>query len=205
MKKTLLTTLRNKKTTIHEFRLAAEKLGLILASETATFLDKEDISIETPLTKTTGTTFKNNIILVPILRSGMALLNPFIRFFEHAQVGFVGLRRDEKTAIAQMYYYKVPPITKNDDVILLDPMIATGGSAIDALEILKKAGAREEKIIFAAIVASQKGLANIKEKFPKIKIIVPEIDKELNDKKFIVPGLGDFGDRYFGTEESLTM
>ena len=197
----LLTILRNKKTTIERFRQISEKLGFVLANEVSKLLDKKKITIETPLAPTEGCKFENNIILVPILRSGIVLLNPFLKFFEQAKVGFVGLQRDEKTAIAELYYYKVPSISAQDDVILLDPMIATGGSAIDALKILKERGAKEEKIIFAAVIAATEGLERIKKTFPKIKIIIPEVDKELNDKKFIVPGLGDFGDRFFGTEE----
>ncbi|MBU1008042.1 uracil phosphoribosyltransferase [Candidatus Dependentiae bacterium] len=200
MKEALLTTLRNKKTSIAQFRQAAEKLGLILAAEAAQLLEQETISIETPLAKTEGGQFKNNLVLVPILRSGIALLNPFLHFFQRASVGFVGLQRDEKTAVAELYYYKMPPLSAQDDVILLDPMIATGGSAIDALNILKEKGAHEEKIVFVAIVAAPDGLERIKKAFPKIKIIVPAIDERLNNKKFIIPGLGDFGDRFFGTD-----
>lgn len=199
MKQTLLTILRNKKTTIDQFRQASEKLGLVLANEVSSHLEKEKISIETPMAATQGYKFKNDIVLVPILRSGIALLSPFMSFFPKATVGFVGLQRDEKTAIAELYYYKVPPIKDTDDVILLDPMIATGGSAIDALKILKDNGAKEEKIIFAAVIAATEGLERVKKEFPKIKIIIPHVDSKLNTKKFIVPGLGDFGDRFFGT------
>lgn len=188
MKDTLVTILRDKNTSIDQFRKASEKLGFILASEVSQYLEKQNSSI------------KNNIVLIPILRSGIAFLVPFLNVFEKARVGFVGLQRDEKTAIAKLYYDKIPPISQDDDVILLDPMIATGGSAIDALEILKKKGAREEKIIFVSIIGSIEGLELVQTKFPKIKIIVPAIDKKLDSKKFIVPGLGDFGDRFFGTD-----
>jgi len=201
MKDALLTILRNKNTPMNQFRQASEKLGFVLANEVSQYLEKETITIETPLAKTEGVAFKNNIVLVPILRSGIALLNPFLQFFQSATVGFVGLQRDEKTAIAELYYYKMPLLTYSDDVVLLDPMIATGGSAIDALKILKERGAREEKIIFAAVVAATEGIEQVKNEFPKIKIIIPTVDKKLNEKKFIVPGLGDFGDRFFGTEE----
>ena len=201
MKNTLLTILRNKETSAKEFRKASEKLAYLLAGEIADHLSKDSISIETPISPATGTQIKDEIILVPILRSGIALLTYFMQFFERAKVGFVGLQRDEKTAIAEQYYYKVPTIKPNDNVVLLDPMIATGGSAIAALHILKKAGASEEKIYFAAIIAAQEGIDAVKKVFPKITICVAHIDQELNDKKYIVPGLGDFGDRYFGTEE----
>jgi len=205
MKQSLITILRNKNTTISQFHRASEKLGSILAYEISQHIKTEDVVVESPLEKSEGSEIKSQIILVPILRSGVALLGPFIRFFNKAKVGFVGLRRDEKTAVAELYYYKIPKIKSDDTVILLDPMIATGGSAIDALRIIKKAGASEDKILFAAVIAAQEGLDKIKSEFPKVKIEVAQVDKELNDKKYIVPGLGDFGDRYFGTEEAMSI
>lgn len=206
MKKALITILRNKKTTISKFRKTANQLGYILANETSNYLSKEKIKVITPLQEeANGYQLKNEIILVPILRSGIALLTSFMQFFETAKIGFVGLQRDETTAIAKTYYYKVPKISEKEDVILLDPMIATGGSAIEALKILKKAGAQESKIIFAAVIAATEGIKKIKKEFPKIKIIVAQEDKQLNNKKFIVPGLGDFGDRYFGTKRNSNL
>jgi len=199
MKHKLLSILRNKSTTISEYREASEKLGLLLAQETAQFLEKKDIEIETPLAKATGVEFKNEIVLIPILRSGLVLLNPFLKYYPEANVGFVGMRRDEVTAIPKLYYNNLPRISPMDDVIVLDPMIATGGSGSAALEILKKEGIKEEKIIFVAVIASEEGVDHIKNQFPKIRLTVVESDKELNAQKFIVPGLGDFGDRYFGT------
>lgn len=200
MKELLLTILRNKETPVAKYREAAHKLGSLLAYESANFLEKGNITIETQLAKTEGFKFKNNIVLIPILRSGIALLDAFIRVFDSANVGFIGLRRDEKTAIASLYYDKLPKISPADDIILLDPMIATGGSGTEAIAILKKLGLKEEKMLFVAIIASKEGIEKIKNKFPKVRIIVPHIDNSLNSKKFIVPGLGDFGDRYFGTE-----
>ncbi|MCK4517408.1 uracil phosphoribosyltransferase [Candidatus Babeliales bacterium] len=205
MKKELITILRNKKTTTDLFRQCSEQIGFILANEASSQLSPKSISVETPLTKTTGSTFSDNIVLVPILRSGIALLDPFLKFFPKANVGFVGLRRDEKTAIAQMYYYKVPPITPETEIIILDPMIATGGSGLEALRILKEAGASEDKIVFAAIIAAPEGIKKIQTAHLKIKIVVIQVDEKLNDQKFIVPGLGDFGDRYFGTPDATCM
>lgn len=200
MKKILLTKLQNKETTIDQFRRAADSLGLILALEVTQTLEKKEIAIQTPLAPTAGYSFKNNIILVPILRSGMALLHPFMVFFPTAHIGCIGLKRDEVTAIPSLYYKNLPKIENNDDVIMLDPMIATGGSALCALKILIDHGIKEEKILFAAVIAAEEGLNRIKKEFPKVRIFIPLINKELNAKKFIVPGLGDFGDRYFGTE-----
>lgn len=199
MKNILLSILRNKNTKTSQYRDASEKLGLILAQETSKFLEKKEEEIETPMAKVVGIEFKNNIVLIPILRSGLVLMNSFLQYYENAGVGFVGMRRDEETAIPKLYYKNLPKISPMDDVIVLDPMIATGGSGAAALDILKKDGIKEEKIIFVAIIASQDGVEYIKNKFPKIKLTVVETDKELNAQKFIVPGLGDFGDRYFGT------
>jgi uracil phosphoribosyltransferase len=200
MKSIFLTTLRDKSTGIKNFREASHKLGYLLAQEIAKLLEKKQHTIETPLAKSDGVVLKNDVILVPILRSGVALLHPFLEFFENAKVGFVGLQRDEKTAVANLYYHKLPEVVPTDDVVLLDPMIATGGSAIDAIKILKEEKIEENKIKFAAVIASREGLDRIRKEFPKIKIVVPHVDEKLNDKKFIVPGLGDFGDRFFGTE-----
>lgn len=200
MEPIFLTVLRNKNISRFEFRSAAYKLGCLLAAETVKLLEKSSIKVQTPLGEAAGVKFKNNIVLVPILRSGMALLEPFLSFYVDARIGFVGIRRDEKTAIPNLYYSNIPKISKEDDIIVLDPMIATGGSGEAALRILLKTGMREEKIVFAAVIASQEGFDYLKTKFPKIKMLVSQVDPGLNDAKFIVPGLGDFGDRYFGTE-----
>ncbi|MFH1644609.1 MAG: uracil phosphoribosyltransferase [bacterium] len=199
MKHILLSVLRNKNTNIAQYRNTSEKLGLILAQETSQFLEKKEKVVETPMAQTTGIELKNNTVLIPILRSGLVLLNPFLKYYETAKVGFVGMKRDEKTAIPHLYYKNLPKIFPADDIIILDPMIATGGSGSAALEILKEEGIKEEKIIFVSVIASEEGISNIKNKFPKIRLTTVETDKELNAQKFIVPGLGDFGDRYFDT------
>lgn len=199
MKDVLISTLRDKDLSIHKFRRAAGKLSFLLAGEVVDHLKREPVTVKTPLASAQGFKLKNQIVLVPILRSGIAMLYPFMQFFEHSTVGFVGLSRDEKTAIANLYYHKMPKVNPMNDVILLDPMIATGGSAISAIRIILESGALEEKIVFASIIAATDGIQAIKKEFPKLKMIVTQEDAELNDKKFIVPGLGDFGDRYFGT------
>lgn len=199
MKESLLTILRDKNTGIVNFRNSAEKLALVLAAEASQFLEKERISIKTPIEKTEGVRFKNNIVLVPILRAALSLLPSFLKFYEDAKVGFLGLRRDEKTAIAQIYYNNLPKISNSDDVIILDPMIATGGSGSKAIEILKNVGVSENKILFVAVICASEGVEKIQKQYPDVKIIYVHKDKELNKDKFIVPGLGDFGDRYFGT------
>lgn len=199
-KKLFLTILRNKKTSRPDFRSAAHTLSDILAHETLTQIQMQEISIETPIDKTIGIKIKPQIILIPILRSGITMLEPFLRYFKDAKVGVVGLQRDEETAQAHLYYNKIPPIKPNDMLIILDPMIATGGTGIETIKILKQMGVIEKQIIFASIICSKKGIDTITSQFPNITILTAAIDATLNNKKFIVPGLGDFGDRYFGTE-----
>lgn len=200
MKKILLSIIRDKNTQIAEFRKTAAKLSYILAQEASEYLNKEKIEIETPYGKISGLKLKKTPKLAVIWRAGLALLDGFLNYFENSEVGFIGLKRDEITAIAKQYYLNLPKISNDDQVILLDPTIATGGSAIAALNILKEY-VPEENIIFVAVLASSEGLKNIREKFKRIKIILVTEDPELNNKKFIVPGFGDFGDRYFGTED----
>lgn len=199
MKKVLLSVLRNKNTDIKNFRETAEKLALMLAGQVGGLLDKEKIEMTTPIDKTYGTKIKNDIVIVPILRSALSMLSPFLKFFEKASVGFLGLRRDEKTAIANLYYKNFPKIKHTDDVILLDPMIATGGTGLQAIKILKESGVAEDKIIFVSIICSKEGVNRIKKEYPSVNIIYVAQDEKLTDKKFIIPGLGDFGDRFFGT------
>lgn len=200
MKDVLLSILRDKNISRSTYRTVSYKLGLLLAGEVSAHLGKESINVQTPLAQSQGTCFKNKIVLIPILRSGIVLLESFMSFFPEAKVGFIGLRRDEKTAVPELYYQNLPDITSDDDVLVLDPMIATGGSGSEAVKILIKAGIKEEKMVFAGVIAAPEGMEKLKTSFPKMTIIGPTVDEKLNDKKFIVPGLGDFGDRYFGTE-----
>jgi uracil phosphoribosyltransferase len=200
MKKLLMTILRNKNTSMHEFRTTAQKLALILAQESANYLETINETIVTPLEiETTGSEITKNIILIPILRSGLALLPAFIEYYPHAKVGCVGLKRDEKTAIAHLYYKNLPQINKDDHVIILDPMLATGGSTAATLKILTDLGIDEEQMLFIGVICATEGLQKIKCEFPKVTTFIAAHDAILNDKKFIVPGLGDFGDRFFGT------
>ena len=200
MKNTLLTILRDKSTGRAEFRSASDKLTHLLAQESFHFLKKKKINIKTPFQKTQGTKLAQDIVLIPILRSGIAFLPTFLSYLPDARVGFMGLKRDEKTAIAKEYYRNIPRLDKNIQVIILDPMIATGGSAVDTLKALAELGVKQSQVIFVGLIAAESGMKRIRKNFPGIKIVIGVVDKKLNVKKFIVPGLGDFGDRYFGTE-----
>jgi len=199
-KKLFLTILRDKHTSRPQFRKAADTLSGILAHEALNHIPMKEITIETPMEKTTGIAIACPVILVPILRSGITMVEPFLHYFYDAKIGVVGLKRDEQTAKAHLYYNNIPPAKSEDTIIILDPMIATGGTGIETIKTVKDKGIKEERIIFASIICSPEGIANVRSYAPNITILTAGIDKRLNDKKFIVPGLGDFGDRYFGTE-----
>ena len=196
----LMTILRNKQTPIDQFRASAHQLALILAHEATAYLPIKPTAITTPLEAPfTGTTWATSITLVPILRSGLALLPAFLEYFPTANVGVVGLKRDEQTAIAHWYYKNIPPIPIDSTVIILDPMIATGGSAVATLDMLANLGIKDTNMLFVGIISSQEGVNTVKQAYPNLTIITADCDPALNQAKYIVPGLGDFGDRYFGT------
>ncbi len=200
MKNILITKLRNTATTRSEFRTTAHQLSLILVQEASTHLATQQKPVQTPIATATGTYLRNKLVLIPILRSGLVMLPPFLTFFSDAAVGFVGMRRDEKTAIPKMYYQNLPPITDNDQIIILDPMLATGGTAIETLNILTKQGINGNRIIFVGIICAPEGLAAVRKAHPEVTFIIAVTDAGLTSHYFITPGLGDFGDRYFGTE-----
>ena len=200
MKQLLMSQLRNKKTSRSHFRYTAQRIAHVLAHEAAQHLAVQEIQIQTPLDTTTGIQTADPIVLIPILRSGITLLPVFLQYFPDATVGVVGLQRDEKTAQAHWYYENLPPLNGTQQCIILDPMIATGGTGLETLNKLKQHGMTQDKMLFVSIVCAPEGLAVIRAEFPDITIITAAIDDHLNKEKFIVPGLGDFGDRYFGTE-----
>jgi uracil phosphoribosyltransferase len=199
MLKLLISILRNKNTTALEFREASEKLATLLAIQTAELLDKQAVTIQTPLAKAEGIEMKNSITLVPILRSGLALLTPFLQFYPQANIGIIGMRRHEVTAEPENYYHNLPAVSNKDTIIVLEPMLATGGSLSVALELLLQKNALEEKIIVVNVIAAPEGYKLLKHKFPKVRFLIAQMDAALNEHYYIVPGLGDFGDRYFGT------
>ncbi|MGD9129160.1 MAG: uracil phosphoribosyltransferase [Candidatus Woesebacteria bacterium] len=194
-----LSHLRNKDTKIKKFRHHSDKICQLLFAEAIRGLDFKKQKIKTPLTVTTVKKLKDEVIIVPILRSGIAMLFGAMHLLPKSKVGFVGLERDEQTAIAYEYYWKIPAVSKNSVIIITDPMLATGGSI---LHVLKKIS-RETKakaIRIVSVVCAPEGIKAIHKEFPKIEIFTAAVDSHLNDIKFIVPGLGDYGDRYFGTE-----
>ena len=177
-KEDLLLILRNKQTPMSSFRKAATTLTKLLANK-----------IIAP----------KDVVLVPVLRSGLAMLPPFLETFPEASVGFLGMVRDEKTLLAHMYYQKLPFCEKGKTILLLDPMLATGGSAKLAIHHLIDAGASEEKIQLISIIGAKQGVQAVKQAYPRLTLHLAAFDETLDAHGFIVPGLGDFGDRFFGT------
>ncbi len=200
MKNVLLTTLRSRYTLLNEFRSAADRLGEILAIEAGGYLPQEKVMIETPLEITVGSRFSHPLVLVAILRSGLAMLTPFMRIYPMAKAGMLGIKRDEETKKPTVYYRGLPALDPTSYVFILDPMIATGGTALEAIRLVKKAGVNEENIIFISYLSSKYGVDRIKQEAKNIRFLTVQEGEELDPNQFILPGLGDFGDRYFGTE-----
>ena len=192
----VLTHLRDKTTKPALFRTLSYQISLLLALEATRDLATEEKAIETPLEPMTGRVLAKPLVVVPILRAGLGMLQPFHDVFPDVSVGYVGLERDHTTAVARSYYCKLPPLT-GTRVIVVDPMLATGGSAAQAVEVVKAAGGKE--IVFVCIVASPEGVAVMQKKHPEVPIHAGALDRALNSRKYILPGLGDFGDRLYGT------
>ena len=194
-----LSILRDKKTGTKEFREIIGELAMFLCYEATKDATLQEVEIETPITKMkTGRLNEDQYAFLPILRAGTGMLDGVIRVIPNAKIGHIGMYRDETTFEPQRYYYKVPADIKNREVIVLDPMLATGGSAMDTIEQLKKEGVT--KIKFLCIIAAPEGLKKIEEKHPDIQIYCAVVDEKLNEKAYIVPGLGDAGNRIYGTK-----
>ncbi|BDQ01694.1 uracil phosphoribosyltransferase [Ignavibacterium sp.] len=192
-----LTILRDKNTQPEIFRSALQRISNLLAAEISKNIILEQTEVETPLEKTIGYKLKKQIVLVPVLRAGLGMVNGFLELIPDSKVGHIGLQRNEETLEPIEYYFKTPSELEKSDTILLDPMLATGGSASGAITYLKNRGA--QTIYFACIVAAPKGVQRINSDHPEVKIYSASLDRELNNKGYILPGLGDAGDRTFGT------
>jgi uracil phosphoribosyltransferase len=192
-----LTILRDKKTATAPFRQALARIATILAYHSLRNIPLRETRVVTPIQPTTGFELDTNVIVVPILRAGLGLVDGIIQFIPDAKVGHLGMYRDETTHKPIDYYVKLPDGLKNSHVLLVDPMLATGGSAHDAISYLKKQGA--EKILFMCLISAPEGISHLLEHHPDVHIVTAAVDEKLNDDAFIVPGLGDAGDRIFGT------
>ncbi len=193
-----LTILRNKKTPSHLFRSVLHRMARLMAYEVSRELKTEKIRVMTPLEKTDGYVIKQPVVLVPILRAGLGLLDGFNEILPDARIGHIGLYRNEKTLHPVDYYFKVPDNIDRALVLVLDPMLATGGSGIAAVAYLKERGARD--IRFVSLVAAPEGVKKMHKAHPDIRIYACSLDRGLNHCGYILPGLGDAGDRIFGTE-----
>jgi uracil phosphoribosyltransferase len=194
---TSLVALRDVSTGTDAFRRHARLLTLILAFHVLEDLPTRAVTVATPLEETEGCVVDRSVIFVPVLRAGLAMLDAMSDFVPGSKVGFVGLERDEQTAIAHSYYQKLPSQLADAETIILDPMLATGGSALATVDLLKRN--RATSIRLGCVVAAPEGIALLHERHPDVRIYTAVVDRGLNDRKFILPGLGDFGDRYFGT------
>jgi uracil phosphoribosyltransferase len=192
----ILTRLRDVETEPARFRALARQMTFLLAIEATRDLPLRTHPVRTPLETTEGYSLAKPIVAVPILRAGLGMLEAITELFPDVSVGYIGLERDEQTAIARAYYCKLPPL-ENSRVLLLDPMLATGGSAEQALEVLFNAGA--EDVAHICIVAAPPGVERLARRFPQVPVYTASLDRDLNAQKFILPGLGDFGDRLYGT------
>ena len=193
-----MTILRDKKTSNSLFRQTMNETSYLIASEVLKFLPYKKVNVQTPLTKTVGKMLSQQIILVPILRAGLGLLEGFVKFLPEVEKGHIGLYRDEQTYKPVEYLFKLPK-TKNKKILVLDPMLATGNSSIAAIDLIKGKGVNLKDIFLISLLAAPEGLKNIQKKHKSLHIFTCKIDSKLNQKKFIVPGLGDAGDRYMGT------
>ena len=192
-----VTILRDKETDPNGFRLALDRVSHSIAIEISKSFDLTEFEVETPLEKTKGYKFTKQVILVPVLRAGLSMVSSFLEMIPDAKVGHIGLQRDEKTLQPIDYYYKTPKNLDESITIVLDPMLATGGSAVASFNSLKQKGAK--KCILACLIAAPEGVEKMNNEHPDIQIYTAALDRQLNSVGYILPGLGDAGDRNFGT------
>jgi uracil phosphoribosyltransferase len=192
-----LAQLRDKTTPPDIFRRLATRISVLLAAEALRDVPTTTSTVETPVGPAEARRVAGDVVVVPVLRAGLGMLDAVLELVPSARVGYIGLQRDESTAIASQYYSKLPRGLSGSYVLMIDPMLATGGSASAALELLRHAGASRVRIV--CIVAAPEGVAVIQKEHPDVLIYTPVVDSHLNAQKYIVPGLGDFGDRLYGT------
>ena len=194
-----ITRLRDKTTGTNEFRSLVEEIGMLMGYEALADLATEDIEVETPLERTLSPVIAGRkMAVVPILRAGLGMVNGIQALVPTAKVGHIGLYRDPDTHMPVEYYCKLPTPIEERTIVVTDPMLATGGSACDAIRMIKQHGGR--KIKFMCIIAAPEGLERLRQEHPDIQIYVGHLDRQLNEHAYILPGLGDAGDRIFGTK-----
>jgi uracil phosphoribosyltransferase len=190
--------LRDRRTPPDEFRVLAGKAITLLLYEATADLTLRPALVETPLQQAEAAFVEREVVAIPVLRAGLGLLGPVLELLPRVSVGYIGLERDEETAVARIYYRKLPPL-RGKVPLLLDPMLATGGSAVQALDLIREAGGEGTRMV--CVVAAPEGVRRVEAHHPQVTVYTAALDRGLNDRAFIVPGLGDFGDRLFGTAD----
>lgn len=194
--RTLISQLRDKNTKSEAFRVASHRITQLLVIEATRTLPTTSYRLSTPMEETEGYRIDFPITLIPIIRAGISMVEPSLDILPHATVGYIGLERDEQTTIARSYYQKLPNQT-GQKTIIIDPMLATGGSTMQAIDLCKENGAADITIL--SIISAPEGVSAVLDKHPDVNIFTAALDRELNVQKFILPGLGDFGDRLYNT------
>jgi uracil phosphoribosyltransferase len=192
-----LTILRDNRTQASEFRRCCRGITGVIMVEAARALQLDPMEVTTPLEVTQGAQLSPGVVFVPILRAGLGMLDPAMNVIPNSSVGYIGLERNEVTAEASCYYAKMPDLSDSTQVFVLDPMLATGGSAAQCVDQIKAHGAK--RVSMVCIIAAPEGVATFQKEHPDAPVVAGKIDRQLNGKKYILPGLGDFGDRLFNT------
>ena len=192
-----LTRLRDLRTPPPEFRRLLGEIASLMIYEATRSFGVRKVSVRTPLAPAVGRQLQREVALVPILRAGLGMLDAILQLIPHARVGFIGLKREEATLRAMFYHQSFPKNLDKFEVLLIDPMLATGGSTVAALDLLKKQGAKHIRVV--NLVAAPEGIRLVGKHHPRVPIFTAAVDRKLNDRGFIMPGLGDAGDRLFGT------
>ena len=198
-----LALLRDEKRSMPEFKQLLHEIGLLMAFDVTKDLQTVETVVKTPVAVTKVDRLVRQPVLVTILRSGIGMLNPFMEILPNARVGFLGMNRDEVTLQPHSYYNKIPMQALDNKVLLIDPMLATGGSALSALDFLKSKGVTN--VAFVCLVAAPEGVEALHARYPDVEIYTAALDEKLNEKGYIVPGLGDAGDRIFGTGDDENL
>lgn len=192
-----LARLRDKETQPQEFRRLLGEIASLMIYEATRDFAVNKITVQTPLAPAKGLQLRREVVLVPVLRAGLGMLDAILQLIPHARVGFIGLKREETTLQAQFYHKSFPKNLGDAEVVLIDPMLATGGSAVAALDLLAEQGAKHLRLV--NLVAAPQGIRTVQRGYPRVPIFTAAVDEKLNERGFILPGLGDAGDRLFGT------
>jgi len=191
-----LTRLRDARTGPQEFRRVLSEVAALMLYEATRSFAVAPVSVRTPLARTSGVRLRREVVLVPVLRAGLGMLDSILQLIPHARVGFIGLKREESTLRATSYHKSLPPDLRQFEVILIDPMLATGGSAVAAMDLLAELGVKHVRMV--NLVAAPEGIRRVHAHYPDLPIFTAAVDRRLNEKGYILPGLGDAGDRLFG-------